>query len=57
MTIRQLHLLGSPVLRQAAAPVAAVDDEVRRLVAKWKKARKGKPGYVKDVTPEPAGEL
>ena len=27
------------------------------LVAKWKKARKGKPGYVKDVTPEPAGEL
>ena len=27
------------------------------LVAKWKKSRKGKPGYVKDVTPEPAGEL
>jgi len=27
------------------------------LVAKWKKARKGKKGYLKDVTPEPAGEL
>jgi len=27
------------------------------LVAKWKKARKGKHGYVKEVTPEPAGEL
>ncbi len=27
------------------------------LVAKWKKARKGKTGYVKEVTPEPAGEL
>lgn len=32
MTVRQLHLLGSPVLRQKATPVAAVDDEVRRLV-------------------------
>ncbi len=32
MTIRKLHLLGSPVLRQRAAPVAAVDDEVQRLV-------------------------
>ncbi len=32
MTIRQLHLLGSPVLRQRAAPVATVDDAVRRLV-------------------------
>src|SRR5213083_1903376 len=32
MTIRRLHLLGSPVLRQPATPVAAVDDEVRRLV-------------------------
>jgi peptide deformylase len=32
VTIRKLHLLGSPVLRQRAAPVAAVDDEVRRLV-------------------------
>ncbi|HEV8265164.1 MAG TPA: peptide deformylase [Gemmatimonadales bacterium] len=27
------------------------------LLAKWKKARKGKSGYVKEVTPEPAGEL
>ena len=32
MTIRSLHLLGSPVLRQRAAPVARVDDEVRQLV-------------------------
>ena len=32
MTVRALHLLGSPVLRQKAAPVAAVDDAVRRLV-------------------------
>ena len=32
MTVRRLHLLGSPVLRQRAEPVAAVDDEVRRLV-------------------------
>src|SRR2546428_178764 len=32
VTIRRLHLLGSPVLRQPATPVAAVDDEVRRLV-------------------------
>ena len=32
MTVRQLHLLGSPVLRQRAVPVAAVDDAVRRLV-------------------------
>ena len=27
------------------------------LVAKWKKARKGKKGHLKEVTPEPAGEL
>jgi len=27
------------------------------LVAKWKKARKGKLGYLKEVTPQPAGEL
>jgi peptide deformylase len=27
------------------------------LVSKWKKSRKGAPGYLKDVTPEPAGEL
>ena len=32
MSVRSLHLLGSPVLRQKAAPVAAVDDEIRRLV-------------------------
>lgn len=32
MTIRQLHLLGSPVLRQRAAPVAVVDAAVRELV-------------------------
>ena len=32
MTVRHLHLLGSPVLRQRAAPVAAVDADVRRLV-------------------------
>ncbi|MGH7530406.1 MAG: peptide deformylase [Gemmatimonadales bacterium] len=27
------------------------------LLAKWKKARKGQSGYIKEVTPEPAGEL
>lgn len=27
------------------------------LVAKWKKSRKGKSGFLKEVTPEPAGEL
>lgn len=32
MTLRPLHLLGSPVLRQRAAPVSQVDDDVRRLV-------------------------
>lgn len=32
MTVRTLHLLGSPVLRQRAAPVGRVDEEVRRLV-------------------------
>ncbi|HUL02524.1 MAG TPA: peptide deformylase [Gemmatimonadales bacterium] len=32
MTVRALHLLGSPVLRQRAEPVPRVDDEVRRLV-------------------------
>ncbi len=32
MSVRTLHLLGSPVLRQRAVPVGAVDDEVRRLV-------------------------
>ncbi|HXM37239.1 MAG TPA: peptide deformylase [Gemmatimonadales bacterium] len=32
MTVRTLHLLGSPVLRQKAVPVTAVNDEVRQLV-------------------------
>ncbi len=32
MTVRTLHLLGSPVLRQKAKPVARVDDAVRELV-------------------------
>ena len=32
MTVHALHLLGSPVLRQRAAPVKRVDEEVRRLV-------------------------
>jgi len=27
------------------------------LLAKWRKLRKGKRGHLKDVTPEPAGEL
>jgi peptide deformylase len=27
------------------------------LLAKWKKLRKGSSGYLKEVTPEPAGEL
>ncbi len=33
MTIRDLHLLGSPVLREASAPVKTVDDETRRFIA------------------------
>ena len=32
MSLRTLHLLGSPVLRQRAVPVDRVDDEVRQLV-------------------------
>ena len=32
MTVRTLHLLGSPVLRQKSAAVPKVDDAVRRLV-------------------------
>ena len=32
MTVRTLHLLGSPVLRQRAQPVAKVDAETQRLV-------------------------
>ena len=33
MSLLTLHLLGSPVLRQRSADVAALDDEVRRLVS------------------------
>lgn len=32
MSLRLLHLLGSPVLRQRSAEVTVVDDEARRLV-------------------------
>jgi peptide deformylase len=32
VTVRTLHILGSPVLRQQSPPVAAVDDAVRQLV-------------------------
>jgi peptide deformylase len=32
MSVRLLHLLGSPVLRQRSAEVDSVDDEIRRLV-------------------------
>jgi peptide deformylase len=32
VTVRLLHLMGSPVLRQQAAPIRVVDEEVRRLV-------------------------
>ena len=32
MSVLKLHVLGSPVLRRKAAPIAAVDDDVRRLV-------------------------
>jgi peptide deformylase len=32
MSLRPLHLLGSPVLRQHSTEIRAVDDEVRRLV-------------------------
>jgi len=32
MSLRSLHLLGSPALRQRSTEVGAVDDEVRRLV-------------------------
>jgi peptide deformylase len=32
MSLRRLHVLGSPVLRQHSADVKVVDDEVRRLV-------------------------
>ena len=33
MSLRDIHLLGSPVLRQRSAEVQAVDEEVRRFVA------------------------
>src|SRR4026208_901502 len=33
MSLRTLHLLGSPVLRQHSAEVKTIDDEVRRLIA------------------------
>ena len=32
MSLLNLHLLGSPVLRQHSQPVDAVDDEVKRLI-------------------------
>lgn len=32
MPLLKLHLLGSPVLRQQSAAIAAADDEVRRLI-------------------------
>jgi peptide deformylase len=33
MSLKNLHLLGSPVLRQHSAAVQTVDDDVRRLIA------------------------
>ncbi len=33
MSLLDLHLLGSPVLREASKPVAVVDDAVRRFIA------------------------
>jgi peptide deformylase len=33
MAVREIRLLGDPVLRQKAEPVAEVDDEIRRLIA------------------------
>jgi peptide deformylase len=33
VTIRDLHLLGSPVLREASPPVKTVDEETRRFIA------------------------
>ncbi len=33
MSLRPIHVLGSPVLRERAAEVAAVDEEVRALLA------------------------
>jgi peptide deformylase len=33
MSLLKLHLLGSPVLRQRSPEIAAVDDDLRRLIA------------------------
>ncbi len=33
MSLRDLHLLGSPVLREASKPVAVVDEAVRQFIA------------------------
>ncbi len=33
MTVLDLHLLGSPVLRQESAPVNGMDDELKRFIA------------------------
>ena len=33
MSLRPIHVLGSPVLRERATEVAAVDDDVRALLA------------------------
>jgi len=32
MSVRDIHVLGSPVLREPGKPVAVVDEEIRRLV-------------------------
>ena len=32
MSLRTIHLLGSPILRELATPVGAVDSEIRQLV-------------------------
>lgn len=32
MSVRSIHLLGSPILRERAAEIGRVDDDVRRLV-------------------------
>jgi peptide deformylase len=33
VTVRDLHLLGSPVLRQQSKPVGTVDEEIRQFIA------------------------
>jgi peptide deformylase len=45
------HLDGILFLDHLSAPKRNL------LISKWKKLRKGKKGYLKEVTPEPAGEL